>query len=150
MKNKLRFALVLVAGLLLGGGITEAINYYEVYVLYNRLLAVDDAQLKGWTLIEQQSTVAAVPAAQPTGAQVAEQLLAAFGGRKLSALASALSAQQPAQPQAQIRVAFIVPGKFRPMATPGAAGIAYYQNCDRSVNRCTDPAIIPPASEAQP
>lgn len=148
MKTKI---LMLALGLLLGAGVTEAVNYFEVNAPYSRALDAEHAQIAqleaqsdGWTLIET-----AAPAAAPSKEQLAANLLELFGGRKLSALSAMLApAAAPDSPLDNLRVVFFAHGQFHPLAADGQAA-AFYQTCDAHGRVCSDPAMVPLASEAQ-
>lgn len=152
MKNKI---LILALGLLLGAGVTEAVNYFAVNAPYNRALDAEHAQIAqleaqaaaqadGWTLIE----TAASPAA-PSKEQLAANLLELFGGRKLSELSAMIAPPAaPDSPLDNLRVVFFAHGQFHPLAADGQAA-AFYQTCDAHGRVCSDPAMVPLASEAQ-
>lgn len=143
MKNKLALFGMLVAGLLLGSCITESVMYSNVIIPYRQALAAARDKTSGWTLIDETLPVADFQPpqqGQPAGAAVARALLGMLGGRTASEIAGMLP-QQQAAPQTEIRVAFLVPGQFQPVATPGLP-LAYFQDCDLAVRQCTSPAMV--------
>jgi len=159
MKNKIAVA-CLAFGIVLGAGVTEWVNYYQVNLPYSRALdaasasvvrakqtlAAANAQLRGFTVIDETTLTAPVESAAsqpPSGAAAALSIIGAITGRNLSALAALTAPTQPApQQQPGARTAFLIRGQVQPFSRFMDGTQAYYQLC-ATPTQCGTPAPVP-------